>query len=410
MRVLIEQQFHLGHHYQYVAHLLPALSRLVDEVVVAITPAGCASKEFASSLAPFSDRVRFEAILPEATPSYPMGERLEVHRALRRAVTAIAPDYVLIPSGDAQVTAMALYRWTARGSLPNPVPCEVGIHFGSGRDAGAKTRFRDLLNGVNLGLSGCKRIHLVNHLFWERVRHIPALGGYFSPVPHPVLPPARVSVVESRNILGVPPDGRYIGLAASLDSRKALNQFIRAFRAATSSPNDRLLLAGWMNDTHLQTIEREHSDLLASGRLILKTGFLDQETYHAAITALDVVCTPYPGFGGLSSTLLEAVGAGRPVLANSYGWCKAIVERFNVGWTCDVLNHEAFTSMIRTALNRCGEYEETEAIRRLLVFHSPDNYVSTWLDGIRQARGLDDAPPRTWEWVEAGHGLTVSRN
>lgn len=410
MRVLIEQQFHLGHHYQYVAHLLPALSSLVDEVVVAITPAGRESSEFKSSLAPFSDRVRFESMLPEATPSYPMGERLDVHRSLRRAVTAVAPDYVLIPSGDAQATAMALYRWTARESLPHSVPCEVGIHFGSGRDASAKTRFSDLLNGLNLGLSGCKRIHLVNHLFWERVRRIPAIGGVFSPVPHPVLSPPRVSVAESRNALGVPPDGRYIGLAASLDSRKALNQFIHAFRAATSSPNDRLLLAGWMSNTHLETIRREHSDLLASDRLILRTGFLDQQTYHAAITALDVVCTPYPGFGGLSSTLLEAVGAGRPVLANSYGWCKAIVDRFNIGWTCDVLNHEAFTSMIRTALSRCGEYEETEAIRRLRVFHSPDNFVATWLNGIRRAKGLDGSSPRTWDWVEAGHGSTISRN
>jgi glycosyltransferase involved in cell wall biosynthesis len=409
MRVLIEQQFHLGHHYQYVAHLLPALSNLVDEVVVAITPAGRESAEFESSLAAFSDRVRFEPMLPEATPSYPMAERLDVHRHLRRAVAAVAPDYVLIPSGDAQATAMALYRWTARGSLPGSVPCEVGIHFGSGRDAGARTRLSDWLNGLNLGLSGCKRIHLVNHLFWERLRHIPALGGVFSPVPHPVLSPARVSASESRTALGVPAEGRYIGLAASLDSRKALNQFIHAFRAATSSPNDRLLLAGWMSDTQSHMIRQEHPDLLASGRLILKTGFLDQRTFQAAISALDVVCTPYPGFGGLSSTLLEAIGAGRPVLANSYGWCKAIVERFSIGWTCDVLDHEVFTRTIRTALSHFGDYKETEAIRRLRMFHSPDNYVSTWLHGIRQASGLDGPQPRTWEWVEAGHDSAIGR-
>ena len=64
MRILIDQQFHQGHHYQYVGHLLPSLVE-AGEVVVATTGEGQASKEFESFLAPFADRVRFDPAVSE---------------------------------------------------------------------------------------------------------------------------------------------------------------------------------------------------------------------------------------------------------------------------------------------------------------------------------------------------------
>jgi glycosyltransferase involved in cell wall biosynthesis len=147
-------------------------------------------------------------------------------------------------------------------------------------------------------------------------------------------------------------------------------------------------------------IERDHSDLLNEGRLILLNRFVDQATYQDVITALDVVCTPYPRFNGLSSTLLEGVAAGRPILANAQGWSDAVVKRFGLGWTCDVLNHDAFTRAIRTAFDRCDEYTVTPAIERLLAFHAPENFGKIWVAGIRAARGLPSEQPLFWNWVE----------
>jgi len=401
LKVLIDQQFHLGHHYHYIAHLLPALTAVVEDVTVAVTPAGLASDEFRDTLAPFAPAVKFEPILPEATPSLPMGERDRLHRDLRDAVRAVNPDYVLIPSGDAQSTTMAFWRWTGRGALPKAVPCEAGIHFGSGRAAQKlAVRVRDRLNSVNLALSGLTRIHLINLLFYEDVKALGPIGRRFGLMPHPVKVPVRQSKINSRRRLRIPEDGRYIGLAASIDSRKAIAEWLAAFRAASRSPNERLLLAGWINNTHLQTIQRSYADLIEQGRLILLNRFLDQATYQAAISALDVVCTPYPGFRGLSSTLLEGVAAGRPILANACGWSQAIVRRFGLGWTCDVLNPEAFAATIRTALDQCDDYAETPAVSRLLAFHAPENFARTWVQGIRTVRGAAGDAPLTWEWVE----------
>jgi glycosyltransferase involved in cell wall biosynthesis len=399
MRVLIDQQFHLGHHYQYLAHLLPALTPLVDEVVVATTREGQTSDQFQSLLAPFSTQVRFEPILPAASPWMPMGERWRLHRDLRRVVRQLAPDYVLLPSGDGQSTAMGLFRVVGLGAVPGGRPCEVGIHFGSGRAAvGRSARVRDVLNRLNLSTASVRRVHLVNLLFYEDVRAHHPRDGRFVLMPHPVPHNPRLSRIESRRALGVPEEGRYIGLAASIDSRKAVYEFLTSFRKA-SRPNERLLLAGWIAPSHLQKLEESFSDLRAAGKVILIKGFLEPAVFQTVLTALDVVCTPYPQFAGLSSTLLEGVAAGRPILANDFGWSKVIIERFGVGWTCDVTNPDSFATTLRTALDHCDEYQESEATRRLLAFHAPENFAQSWVRGIRETLGHPPVPLRSWDWV-----------
>jgi glycosyltransferase involved in cell wall biosynthesis len=400
LRVLIDQQFHLGHHYQYLGHLLPVLSPLVQDVVVAITPEGLQSTEFKSFLAPHVTQARVEAVLPPASPWVPMRERWRIHGELRHIVKQFEPDYVLIPSGDAQATAMGLYRLAGLGSIPGRRPCEVGIHLGSGTAVtGTTRRLREWVNQLNLSLTGLTRAHVVNLLFYEQLRSRRLLEGRLVLMPHPVPANPRMDKTLSRRTLGIPENGRYIGLAASLDSRKAIAEFLAAFRAATSRPDERLLLAGWMNGTHRRTIEESYADLIAQGRLIVLDGFQSPETFQTVFSALDVVCTPYPGFSGVSATLLDGVSAGRPILANNFGWSEAIVKRFDLGGTCDVLNHDAFTRAVRAALDRCDEYQESEPVRRLLSFHAPGNFAATWVQGIRAQLGLSQSDVRTWNWV-----------
>jgi glycosyltransferase involved in cell wall biosynthesis len=403
MKVLIHQQFHLGHHYQFVQCLLPELAKVAD-VIVAVTPQGRQSIEFSTFLEPFSDRVRFDASVPEASPWLPLKERLQIHRDMRATVRRIRPDYVLMPSGDAQATAMGLYAVCGLGAVPRHVPCEVGIHLGTGNvaDASAKTRLKDSLNRLSLAASGLKRVHLINLLFYEQAR---ASGGRLArtavlmPSPTPANP--CLSKVESRRRLNLPEEGRYMGLAASMDSRKAIPEWLAAFREV-SRHNERVLLAGWMNASNLRVIEESFADLTTTGKLIVRNGFMDHATYQTVLTALDVVCTPYPRFAGLSATLLEGVAAGRPVLANAYGWSGAIVERFNLGWTCNVLDHGEFSTTIRRALDEADLPRDSEARRRLMSFNSPANFAASWTQGVCEALGAETPFVRSWEWVLEG--------
>ena len=401
MRVLVHQQFHLGHHYIYLSHLLPRLRDIAADVVVALTPAGLKSAEFAAFLEPLVDRITFDPSLPEADTRALMMERWRLHGDLRKTVRRVKPDYVLVPSGDAHATAMSAFNVAGLGAVPGHVPCELGVHFGLGSGAAdAKAKVRDRLNQLSLAASGLTRVHFVNHLFYEQIcNRGGSLAKRATLMPDPVPASPRLSKLESRRRLGIPEEGRYIGLAASLDSRKAIPEFLAAFRAV-GRPSERVLLAGWINGTHLRTIERSFQDLIDSTRLILIQGFQTATVFQTALSALDVVCTPYPRFGGLSSTLLEGVAAGRPVLTNDFGWSAAITNRFQLGWTCDVLSHDAFSRAIRRAFDECDGYRESEATSRLLAFHLPENFAESWLTGLRKAAGLPRA--RTllpWTWV-----------
>ena len=73
----------------------------------------------------------------------------------------------------------------------------------------------------------------------------------------------------------------------------------------------------WSRDVHARMIETACADLVAQGRVIVLRGFQSPETFRTVFSALDVVCTPYPGFSGVSATLLDGVAAGRPILIGS---------------------------------------------------------------------------------------------
>jgi hypothetical protein len=237
-----------------------------------VTPAGRRSHEFQSFVAQFEPSVRFEAILPEADPGYPFRERLRLHRDLRAAVEQFKPDHVLIPSGDGQATAMAFYTLAGLGAVPQRIPCEVGIHFGTGQAAASlKARVRDRMNLLNLALSGAKRVHLVNLLFYEAAT---SLGRFarqrFTLMPHPVSASTPLTNTQARRKLGIPEDGRYIGLGRLTGPQEGDRRIDRGFRDATQTgSSDRLLLAGWMHPDRADAIARDHRDLVDQGRLVL---------------------------------------------------------------------------------------------------------------------------------------------
>jgi glycosyltransferase involved in cell wall biosynthesis len=397
MKTLIVENRFNGHYYLYLNYILPHLAELVGTVDVAITAEGRMSTEFQTYLAPLEDRVAFHSVLPSARPT----ERLRLHLNLREAVRRFRPEYVLVPSGDAETSPMGLFRIVGLGGLPGRPPAEVGIHYGYGsRETSRKDQAKDLLYLVTQHLSSWKKIHFANLLFYERAR---AWGGSLAlraelmPAPVPANP--RLGKAESRQRLGIPDDGRYIGIAAILDRRKAIDTLLAAFRIA-ARPSDRLVLAGRLDPGFAKLVDCQYADLVRSEQLILFNRFLDPSTFQTILSALDVVTTPFPWHWNRSLTLLHGIAAGRPVLSSNVGWMRTMVERFGFGWTCDVLDPTVLAVALRNALDSAGDYCESEAVRRLLQFYSPENLVVHWLAGIRETMAL---PPSdhscTWPSV-----------
>jgi glycosyltransferase involved in cell wall biosynthesis len=334
-----------------------------------------------------------------------------LYSELRRAVNEARADYLLLPFGDPHTTVMGLFSLLGRGGFPNGCGAEVCLHFGRGAGLyGIKDRLRDFYKEYNLRVCGWNKIHVINVLYYDRLK---ARGGpvcrRLSFLPHAIAANPRLAKAESRRRLGIPEEGRYVGVAGMIDRRKAIDELLAAYRSVAAT-NERLLIAGQIDPVHLPTIRNKYGDLVEKERLILVNRFLSQAEFRTALTAMDVVCTPYPHFAGLSEMLLQAVAAGRPVLANDYGWSRAMIKRFGLGWTCDVHAPESFARTLRAAFDQSADYKESEAVSRLVAFHSPENYAETWLQGIRERMGLpasSDIKPWSWvlEAVEEGRRL-----
>src|SRR6202011_2858987 len=101
------------------------------------------------------------------------------------------------------------------------------------------------------------------------------------------------------------------------------------FRAAKLGRTDRFLLAGKLVAEYAKLIRDEYQDLIHDGTLIVIDRFLTEAVLANAFAALDVHCSVYNGFSGLSSLMLKSVAAGVPVVvADHLGWPRAIVKRF----------------------------------------------------------------------------------
>jgi glycosyltransferase involved in cell wall biosynthesis len=407
MRVLIYQQFHPGHHYRYLVPLIPALKKLGCDVTVAVTPEGRQSREFETFLSPFQDTVVLDSSLPSGLPRMVQGQHWQLHTDVRETVKRHRPDHVLIPSGDPHTGVMGLFRITGLGALPGHIPVEIGIHWGRGSEPlRPKERVKDWQQTLKLRVSGCRRLHLVNFLFFERLirRHDMAADRCVL-MPQPVLANPRLSQHDSRVSLALPIDGRLLCLVGALDQRKAIPETIRAFRSALERPDDRLVIAGSLHREHLDFISNEAGDLITRDQLIVRDGFLSEPDYATYLTASDAVCLPYLGFTGLSAVLFEAIAAGRPVVGHSWDWSEALIKRFGLGWTCDVGHPVAYASCLRDVLSRCGNFVETPGIQRLLVFNSTENFAASWLELIASRIGAQGAfPRRSWEWVMEAAG------
>jgi glycosyltransferase involved in cell wall biosynthesis len=404
MRVLVFEQWCGGHYFNYLRCLLPRLSGLVDEVIVALTREAMRSKDFELTLSSLQllPNVRFDDRINPADPSLPARERFGLLRNLVDTVRRTRPHYLLVPSADAQTLAMGLLGHVGIDVLPANVTSEATFHYGYG--PAIASREHVVKEAVyRFMYSGCTwtRLNFVSFLYYE---HLIARRVAWSKrahlVPDPVPRAPRLTRQAARRLLGIPEDGRYLGLLGSLDARKAIPELLAGFRAAKLGPKDRLLLAGRLDPRYRVLIDSDYCDLIANGRLVVLDRFLSEEELLQGYGALDLVCATYRDFPGLASLLLKGLASGRPILTRNFGWSAALVKRFGVGWVTDIFEIDSLAKALTAGLDGSSAYVESEATKRLLDFHDPENFTDTMLDQIRRTVGK--SPPtltRSWDWV-----------
>lgn len=402
MRTLVFEPDHTGHRFAYVGALLPSLLELGCEITLVTTEAARGTPEFSEHIGPFEARMAVD-----------FRPRIELHQPLATARAKIGmfkdalkrhqPEHVYCPSADGLTQLLGAVPWR---SVPAGIQTEACMHRGSFAYPAEGAKRQAILKA---------NLWTVDHSPWTIIHHVDVLsyewimrrGGKLARksrlLADPVEAPPPMPHAQARRALGIPEDGRYVGCAGVLDSRKGIDLLVSAF-ADYKFPSDvRMLLAGRLAPNIKHLINHSCARLVKEGRIVTIDRYVNKDELHAALCAMDLVVTPYPAHVGLSNIALRAAAAERPILAASFGWLGLIVPRFGLGVTCDVGHLPELARGMKEQLDAAPGYQLPAAARRLLEFHSMANFKACWTEQVRQRMKKPMAEGfRTWEWANEG--------
>lgn len=210
----------------------------------------------------------------------------------------------------------------------------------------------------------------------ERLRVI-----YNAPPPGP----AR-SKAEARTLLGVAPEARVVAVLARLTPWKGVDHLIEALvgMSADGTPTT-LLVAG--DGPERERLERLAAPLDGAARFL---GELPREQALAALAAADVVALP-SSYEGLSHVLLEAMQAGRTIVASAAGGNRELIRDGENGLLVPYGDVAALAAALRRVFDdpalasRLAETAAREARER-----SWERLVDSTLEVFRELAGATD--------------------
>jgi glycosyltransferase involved in cell wall biosynthesis len=400
VKVLLYEQWYGGHYANYMDCLVPAIAPLCDELVIAVSRNMRESTDAVHKWARIPNVV-FAEVLSDVAPGLGIRDRYAATRNLLRCLEEVRPDRTLIPSADAQSTWIALLNALGYNVVKRFGPIEGTIHYGYGYAAKTlRNRFKELVYSQTYKHLPFDAVNFVNFNYHD----FAVAKGLIEPkrmrlVGDPVPQPAKIGRAAARTLLGLKPDGRYLGLLGSLDNRKAVPQILAAFRQARLRPDDRLLLAGRLDPQYAALIDAQYKDLISAGRLVVMDRFLSPGELEHGYEALDLATIAYSKSPVLASLALKAISAGTPIIADDFGWLGRAIKLFDLGTVTDAFDVDAFADAMQISLARPHKTGQPEAVRRLLAFHTPQNFVAQMTKTLRGNGSEAGQPMREWSWV-----------
>ena len=407
MRVLIFEPDFGGHFLHFVRHMVLGLAELPVDLTVAMCSNAPGTTECNAHLADMLG-ISGKATWDTTFAPLPNDRRKRYQAAVERLREAVArhkPDRLYVPYTDGIGQVLGVRRTFGFPTVPRNITTE-GLSL-----RGSFCYPRDSRNDAlraRLFWAAAKRarwdiFHLLDPVVFEHVqRHDPKLARRCRLMPDPADNAPVADRFAARRELGIPQDGRYIGVVGLIDLRKGSDLLIRAFAKAPLAATDRLLLAG-RQDVEIRDLlaEEPYAGLVRSGRIQCINAMIPTPQMAVAIGASDLMATFYPRHIGSASIAIRAAAGHRPVLAGDYGWLGQIVPRFQLGWTTDVADANRLPKVIAETLDKASGYVSSPLTQRYVAFNSLPNFKAHWTAGVRAAMGLPPSPElMEWHAVE----------
>ena len=156
--------------------------------------------------------------------------------------------------------------------------------------------------------------------------------------------PANPAAV--RTSLGLPTSVPVAGFVGRLSSEKGISLFLDvAHDVSAQMPECRFLVAG--DGPLFEAMVKKSQDLQILDR-VLFAGF--REDIPRVLAAMDLMVLPST-WEGLPNAVLEAMAAGKPVIATRVGGCIEIIEHGATGYLTDPGDREALTRRVIDVLS-----------------------------------------------------------
>lgn len=134
-------------------------------------------------------------------------------------------------------------------------------------------------------------------------------------------------------------------LFGALNERKGIHQLLQAASLLPPHLCQKmcLMLVGSISSQDKSLVERAIADVTASQplQIITRDQYIPDQEIQPYLAIADVILAPYQRHVGMSSILVRAAAAQKPVLSSDYGLMGEIARRYRLGVTVDTTKPEA---------------------------------------------------------------------
>lgn len=382
MRVLVYEPVPDGHHMADLSRLLPAILELPVEVVLATVPETLEHEAFKSMVQPVLGRAQVETCCVRCKGDI-LNRNWHQYRECAAMVRRFEPDHLYVMMGDAIWWLTEVMRLIGYRSWPRRVTADTYLVRGGFAYPEANRlvdRFRRFLFRRMLRNGHFDGILMLDEQGAEYASRIekPNDRGHVALSPAPLVQGSRMSLAKARQKLGLPTRAKIVANIGMICELRGISRILHAFKRLTQLHEDEnlyLVLAGPHDEAAKRVLkDPDFASLIAAGRVLSFDRYLNDEEMYTFAAAPDVLAVGTHMHRGRSSVIIWAAANGRPVVTTNTGTIGWVVEREQLGWTCDVTNAEQFAETLRVVLNTPWNSEDQLRSQTYAGWHDVSNY------------------------------------